>query len=348
MHENTTKGLSAALALLLVASALFGAVGTVAADTAGAWDTETSVSSSTTDIGNSSPYSVSVNESSTGDIRMQTDAYGGDPADLEVRIKVTAKGEYATVATLNPNWETISSSDGQYRSNITHEQIRSELPHTVSSQFYEVVLVNTADGTQVASGGLAVTFSDGVDTVRIDAASKTLDGGYAVPTEIDAQNKSFSGVSGTLIDALGANTFEGIPVIGSALADVEQETTVRGATMIDKGNTSTVEIELGDDAAQALKASADTTSEGERMPLMVVADDQRLPVYDSKAPSGEDGAYAVANVDNGTVTIHTGDSDSGLHDDDTLPYEVVVGQDFADDRVPETPGDSGILGFGWF
>lgn len=288
MKISTTRVAALVMAVLLVGAAGLGAA---------AFDTETTDSSSTSDVTADSVDTITFDpENDTETLRVQTDNFSDNSTDLALRIypEDTSTDTILYENTSDP--VTVDETAGQYAFIENHSDL-SSLPIGYETGDYGVEVVDESDGTIVAEGNMTLDKSAADDnSARIMVSDANLSSSALVPDsyELTAAESGFLSslnyfANDSDSDTANIDAHSNIAGSGSTLAlDIE-----------DSGTQDSIDAAIPSDAE-----SGDWLAQ-----IHVASNLNWAPVYYDSAPDSvdSDDTYAVYDSTAEEIEVHHGD-----------------------------------------
>ena len=285
--KHKTRKIGAALVALLMLTSLVGAAA------AASWDTETTSTATTSDVSGSSSTATWYAGSTTEKEYYEVQNAGSDIPTLEIR---NGAADLNTTYYTNSSADTTNASQGHYAWNITHAELRSELPSGYTGGTYTVAVVNETTGNDIVTHQRTLNFNSTETTARVmvENASRTPE---AIGNSLTA-------------DSLEVN--EESTWFGLSSKNVS---VFRDDVAVDGGNT-TVQMELQDpDAISSMDAATSDREDGEwikgaQFAVSSSTTDTRLAkVYLNEAPEETPETYAVYDNSTKRLTLHSTEFD---------------------------------------
>lgn len=296
-------------AVLFAVLLLTSVMGAAAAAT---WDTETTSTSTTSDVSGASNTLTWYAGNETETVYFEVDGAGTSDLTLELSNGADA---IDTVYYENATADTENSSAGHYSWTVTHAELSEELPSHYSSSTYEVEVINNTDGSVVTNTSLTLAWDGTETTARVAVANDS--------RSVDSIGDDLSADS---LEVENQSTWFGF--------GAEKTTsTYRDDVAVD-GNNTTVQMDLMDpDAADSMSSAAEGHDDGERIydARFVVssstAEAQLAPVYKNEAPSDPPtDTYVVYDTSKDRLELTTA---SAFDDATTLHVTGVAGEGYS-------------------
>lgn len=280
----TTRQFGAALVALLMLTSLVGAAA------AASWDTEGTNTATTSDVSGASSSATWYAGSTEETEYYEVQGAGTDNLTLEIR---NGASELNTTYYTNSSAETTDATNGHYAWNITHAELRSELPSDYQGGTYTVAVVNDSTGDDIVTHQRTLNFNSSKTTARI---------------MVENASRSADAIGNSLVaDSLEVSTEETWWGFG---AD-KNVSTYRDDVQVDGDNT-TVEMEFKDSSArESMEAAAAGHEDGEwiygaQFTVSSSTTDTKLAkVYLNEAPSEPGDTYAVYDNSSKRITFHS-------------------------------------------
>lgn len=283
-------------ALLTALVLLLSAVGGAAA--VAAWDTETTATTTTSDVSGASTTVQWYPGNTTENVYVEVSGAANSDLRLEIRNGATA---IDSAYYQNATPDTEDATNGHYSWTVTHAELRSSLPSDYTGGTYDIVVTNATSDELLLESELVLSNQDANTTARIFVENAS--------TTSDAVGNAL------IADSLEVESEE--PGRVRALLGAENDTTAtfRDDVTVDGSNT-TVEYVLRDSqTADAMDTAAESREDGEWIygAQFVVSsssfDSKYTKVYKSEAPEDPESTYMVYSPSSDTLTLHTEEED---------------------------------------
>lgn len=289
MNPKIRKIGAALVAVLLFTSMVGGAA-------ALQWDTETTNTTTTSDVSGASNSIVWYADSETETVYFEVS--GATTSELRLDISNGADGINSTyLSDANPTEE--DATNGHYSWNISHATLRSELPSSYTGGTYDVEVINTSGTEEVVeeSSEITLTFDSTQTTARVF---------------VEDSSSGVESVGNDLVaDSMDVETEE----TWWGLGENRTTATYRDDVAID-GNNTTVQVAFkNSSAADAMSAAAEGYDNGEwvhgaQFVVSSSTTDAKLSkVYLNEAPSETPDTYAVYDNSSKELTLHSTEFD---------------------------------------